>query len=64
MQRAMLDLNRRGFLTFLGGGLISAPAIVRAASLMPVRAIEPELYGIAPWKSALFQDGELPDYLP
>jgi hypothetical protein len=32
-------INRRGFLSFLGAGLIAAPAIVRAASLMPVRGI-------------------------
>jgi hypothetical protein len=30
---------RRRFLLGLGAGLITAPAIVRAASLMPVRAI-------------------------
>jgi hypothetical protein len=35
----MIDLSRRGFLGGLGAGLIAAPAIVRAASLMPVRAI-------------------------
>src|SRR4051812_3637220 len=32
-------LNRRGFLTGMGS-LLAAPAIVRAASLMPIRAIE------------------------
>jgi hypothetical protein len=32
-------MNRRGFLSFLGGGLVAAPAIVRAASLMPVKAL-------------------------
>lgn len=32
-------MNRRGFLTGLGVTLIAAPAIVRAASLMPVRGI-------------------------
>src|SRR5258708_39807608 len=32
-------MHRRGFLTFLGTGLIAAPAIVRAASLMPIRGI-------------------------
>ena len=36
----MADLivpSRRGFLTGLGAALITAPAIVRAASLMPIR---------------------------
>ncbi len=31
--------NRRGFLTGLGSLLIAAPAIVRAASIMPVKAM-------------------------
>jgi hypothetical protein len=30
-------MNRRGFLTGLGASLVSAPAIVRAGSLMPVK---------------------------
>jgi hypothetical protein len=33
--------NRRSFLFGLGSSLIAAPAIVRAASLMPVKALEP-----------------------
>jgi hypothetical protein len=33
--------TRRSFLTGLAAGLVTAPAIVRAASLMPVKAIEP-----------------------
>ena len=32
-----LELARRGFLTGLGAALITAPAIVRAGSLMPVK---------------------------
>lgn len=32
-------MNRRGFLLGLGTSIIAAPAIVRAASLMPVRGI-------------------------
>jgi hypothetical protein len=32
--------SRRGFLAALGCGIIAAPAIVRAASIMPVKAIE------------------------
>lgn len=31
--------SRRGFLSILGSGLIAAPAIVKCASLMPVRGI-------------------------
>lgn len=34
--------NRRGFLTGLGTLLITAPAIVRISSIMPVRAMTPE----------------------
>lgn len=34
-------LQRRAFLTGLGVSLIAAPAIERAGSLMPVRAIRP-----------------------
>lgn len=33
--------DRRGFLSFLGTGVICAPAIVRAASIMPVRSMVP-----------------------
>lgn len=32
-------MNRRGFLRGFGVALVAAPAIVRAASLMPVKAI-------------------------
>lgn len=32
-------MNRRSFLIGLGSGLVAAPAIVRAASLMPVRGV-------------------------
>lgn len=35
-------LTRRGILTGLAASLFSAPAIVRAASLMPVKAITPD----------------------
>ena len=35
--------SRRSFLTGLGASLIAAPAIVRVESLMPVRALPPEL---------------------
>lgn len=41
----MTDLiapSRLGFLTGLGAALITAPAIVRAGSLMPVKAFDPE----------------------
>jgi hypothetical protein len=33
-------LQRRSFLTGLFSGIVAAPAIVRAASLMPVRFIQ------------------------
>lgn len=33
----MIEANRRSFLAGLGAALITAPAIVRAGSLMPVR---------------------------
>jgi len=36
-----LDLSRRSFFRGLGATLIAAPAIVRAASLMPVRRMIP-----------------------
>jgi hypothetical protein len=44
----MIDTSRRVFLGGLGAGLIAAPAIVRAASLMPVRALKivPPLYSV------------------
>jgi len=35
-------IERRKFLLGLGASLITAPAIVRAASLMPVRALAPD----------------------
>lgn len=38
-------IARRNFLIGLGAGIITAPAIVRAASLMPVKAIKPVLRG-------------------
>jgi hypothetical protein len=41
-----LDLSRRGFFAGLGATLIAAPAIVRAGSLMPVKAYE--FYGCDP----------------
>ena len=44
--------SRRGFLTGLGAALITAPAIVRAGSLMPVKVmVEP--YGIGPMMSVV-----------
>jgi hypothetical protein len=42
----MVELTRRWFLGGLGAGIVSAPAIVRAASLMPVRA--PKLVSVLP----------------
>lgn len=42
------SMNRRGFLLGLGASLIAAPAIVRAGSLMPVRAIVQPILAVAP----------------
>ena len=39
-----LDLSRRGMLFGLGASVLAAPAIVRAASLMPVRALRTHEY--------------------
>jgi hypothetical protein len=44
-------MNRRGFLLGLGAGLVASRAIVRAASLMPVRGIVMDAwppYGASP----------------
>lgn len=35
----MVELSRRGFLAGLGTALITAPAIVRASSIMPVKQV-------------------------
>lgn len=40
-------LARRGFLTGVFSAM-AAPAIVRAASLMPVKALPPEVYTLPP----------------
>jgi hypothetical protein len=37
----MTMLNRRGLLAGMIGGIVCAPAIVRASSLMPVKAFKP-----------------------
>lgn len=37
--------SRRGFLALLGAGLVAAPAIVRASSIMPIKAHEPIFAG-------------------
>lgn len=53
-------LNRRGLITGLVS-FVAAPAIVRAASLMPVKAIvldELPLYGFSPALAALLRDME------
>lgn len=39
-------MNRRGFLIGAGASLFAAPAIVRAASLMSVRALPSDLYAV------------------
>ncbi len=58
MGAAQVVIHRRSFLVGLGASLFAAPAIVRAASIMPVRAIEDwELtlppYGRSPMMEAL-----------
>lgn len=40
----MIKTSRRGFLTGLSAVLITAPAICRATSLMPVKVMPPELF--------------------
>lgn len=45
MANKLLLPSRRGFLSQLAG-LVAAPAVVKAASLMPVKSIEPILIGI------------------
>lgn len=37
-----IDTSRRSFLIGLGASLLGTPAIVRAASLMPVKALAPD----------------------
>lgn len=37
----MIQSSRRGLILGLGAALVAAPAIVRAGSLMPVRAVFP-----------------------
>lgn len=44
----MAFMNRRGFLLGLGAAL-AAPAIVRAGSLMPVRALSPKFEAYTSW---------------
>jgi hypothetical protein len=43
-------MNRRGFLFGLAASALSAPAIVRAASLMPVRALTQDLLLPGMWE--------------
>lgn len=35
-----ITLSRRGFITGLAASLITAPSIVRASSLMPIKAVD------------------------
>ncbi len=41
-----IDVSRRSLLVGLGAGLVCAPAIVRASSLMKVKPLEAELSSI------------------
>jgi len=55
------EITRRRFILAASASVICAPAIVRAASLMPVRAvgpIEPQYYG---WVERTFIHGLTPD---
>lgn len=56
-----MDVNRRGLLLGLGSVLITAPAIVHVASIMPVRSIivEPD------WKHVIgtVKDGVVSEYV-
>ena len=51
----MITSSRRGFLTGLGAVLMTAPAIVRAGSLMPVKVMEPEII----WRTIGFDQAEV-----
>jgi hypothetical protein len=46
--------SRRGFLTGLGAVLVAAPAIVRAGSLMPVKAMI-ETSELQPYQKAMIE---------
>lgn len=70
-----LDLPRRGFLIGLGAALVAAPAVVRAASLMPIHGILRRMRTLAyhhntngRWEAAeemaLLADTELHDFRP
>ena len=48
-----MTTSRRAFLVGLSSSVIAAPAIVRAASLMPVRGIILPVYGSSPAMDAL-----------
>lgn len=50
----MIELSRRSFLGGLTAGMIAAPAIVRAASLMPVRASILPLPDLMPYAPTIF----------
>ncbi len=50
------DLSRRGFIVGAAVTLITAPAIVRAASLMPVKALP---FGLSPLEYSFAQTKEI-----
>lgn len=54
----MIFQSRRAFLGFLGSGIIAAPAIVRAASIMPVKAWprEPITYSVGEYRGVIFRE--------
>lgn len=59
-------ITRRGLLIGLGSSLILAPAVVKATSLMPVKALSPELLRVRPtylelleaWKNYYYPWGD------
>ena len=57
----MADISRRGLITGLAS-LLAAPAIVRASSLMPVRAA-PTTYGCSPIQSTIADLRYIQEYI-
>lgn len=48
-----MDLSRRNFFVGTTASLVTAPAIVRAVSIMPVKVMPLDVYGIGPGLAAL-----------
>lgn len=56
----MLEPNRRKLLVGLGATIITAPAIVRAASIMPVKALKPRYLNYFSYQGQTFLYKESP----